>query len=437
MKGVIFCYLLTAFGTLSPIFNPYYGLLVYICFATLKPEYMWQYSLGPAGLSRYVGIGLLAGWAFHGFGSWQLGRATGIVIAYIGFWLTSVYGLSLVSDYDRGFVFVEAHAKTLLPFLVGITTIHSIKQVKQLVWVIVLSQAYVAFEINRMYYQEYEIVGRNMLLDDGWGWMDNNSVAIGMDTCIGLAFFLGLHAEKWWQKGLAFFATGLMAHAVFISMSRGGMVSLIMIGVVIFLLIPKRPMHMLILAAAIFVTINMTGDIVRERFKTAFASEADRDGSAQGRIELWHDCLDAISKQPLFGYGPMEWGIVATRYGWPPGKEAHSTWLQTTVELGVVGAGCLIIFYLIGVVRLIPIARESSQVPDPWFRYCARMVLASFAGFAASAQFVSLVGLEHPYYIWLVGAAVLKLLSVTPSPVSQPVREPAVAQAPMLVPSYR
>jgi hypothetical protein len=39
------------------------------------------------------------------------------------------------------------------------------------------------------------------------------------------------------------------------------------------------------------------------------------------------------------------------------------------------------------------------------------MVIAALVGFSVSAQFVSLKYLEHPYYITLIGAVVLKLMS--------------------------
>jgi hypothetical protein len=39
------------------------------------------------------------------------------------------------------------------------------------------------------------------------------------------------------------------------------------------------------------------------------------------------------------------------------------------------------------------------------------MVAASLAGFCVSAQFVSLIGLEIPYYVGLIGIGALKLNS--------------------------
>jgi hypothetical protein len=48
------------------------------------------------------------------------------------------------------------------------------------------------------------------------------------------------------------------------------------------------------------------------------------------------------------------------------------------------------------------------------------MVVAGLIGFAIAAQFVSLYGLEVPYYIALIGAGVLKLSSTAAEPAQQP-----------------
>ena len=43
---------------------------------------------------------------------------------------------------------------------------------------------------------------------------DNNSFAIGMVASIGPAVFLGLAADKWWKKVVAFGAAALILHTV-------------------------------------------------------------------------------------------------------------------------------------------------------------------------------------------------------------------------------
>ena len=71
----------------------------------------------------------------------------------------------------------------------------------------------------------------------------------------------------------------------------------------------------------------------------------------------------------------------------------------------------LTLFYGVSLKRLWPMTRERCPVADPWFRCGSRMVIASTVGFAIPAQFISLKGLEVPFYIILLGAGILKQAS--------------------------
>jgi putative inorganic carbon (HCO3(-)) transporter len=244
--------------------------------------------------------------------------------------------------------------------------------------------------------------------------MDNNCNAIAMVTCVGLAFFLGLYSSSWWQKALALAAALFMAHAIFFSFSRGAMLALLIVGLVSFALVPKEPKYILLFAVAGLLAARMAGPQVVKRFETAFADSNQRDASAQSRLDLWAACCDTMVKEPL-GVGPAHWGLVVEEYGFPRGKMAHTLWLQIGAELGFPGLFALLFFYLVCMVRLWPLAWGSVRVADPWFRHLACMVIAALAGFMVSAQFVSLYGLEVPYYIVLLGAGVLKLTSAADS----------------------
>lgn len=407
MKGLIFTYLLSYGGAVVSLFNPFAGLLIYGSFAILKPETLWHWSLPQGGhFSRIVAVALLVGWAFKGFGRWEFGRARGVVIGFIGLWLWSVLSAVPASNQEVAWTFVEGMAKILLPFLAGITLIDSTQKLKQLAWVLMLSQGYVALELNSSYYQ-----GVNIVRTMGFGG-DNNTLAITMVAGAGLAFFLGLAAERWWQKTIAFLASVLMMHVVFFAFSRGGMLALAMLGLISFLLVSRQPRHYAILVAVVLLTLRLAGPEVRERFSTAFVAEGERDSSAQSRVELWGVCWDLMLKHPVLGVGPDHFPLVVHEYGWPRGKEAHTLWLQTGAELGFPGLFFLVLLYGLCVVRLWPLARGRRQSPDPWFRHMACLVVAALAGFAVSVQFVSAEGLELPYYVALIGAGVLKLLSL-------------------------
>jgi O-antigen ligase len=211
-----------------------------------------------------------------------------------------------------------------------------------------------------------------------------------------------------------------MTHVVMFSFSRGGMLALVITAGVAYWFVPKKPAHLLVFACALLLGWRLAGQQVTERFLTIFASAEERDTSAQSRLELWRACLDTMSHHPVFGVGPNHWAFVVDKYGYKQGKLAHTLWLQTGAELGIPGLGLLLLFYGSVVLRLGRIIKTKSHVADPWFRDAGRMVVAGLIGFAIAAQFVSLYGLEVPYYIALIGAGVLKLSSTAVEPVQQP-----------------
>jgi probable O-glycosylation ligase (exosortase A-associated) len=432
MKGLIFTYALTAGGAVLGLFDPFYGLLVYVSFSILRPEAMWPWAVPQGNYSRIVGVALLLGWVLRGCGTWELGRGRGIVVALLGFWGWAALSAAQAVDSSIAWGAVVFLGKIILPFLVGLTTIDSVRRLKQLAWVIVLSQAYLAFELNLSYYGGY-----NRVWEDGFGGMDNNCVAIAMVTSVGLAFFLGLGARSWWLRGLLCAAALLMVHVILFSFSRGGMVALGLTGVVAFFLIPKKAAHYLLFAVALAVALRLAGPEVRARFWTTFADAETREASAQSRLDLWRDASDTIARQPVFGVGPDCWGEVAPEYGCPRGKEIHSLWFQTAADHGVPGMVFLAVFYGLCMVRLWPLTREKTPLPDPWLRDAARMVLAALTGFVVAAQFVSIRYLELPFYTVLLGAGVLRLLDprFATAVAAAAGREPAPAPEPAPVPS--
>jgi len=433
--GLLFTYILTYGGAAVSLFNPFVGLLVYVCFSIIKPESLWFWSVPEGNYSRIVAIAMLLGWVIHLASAgitrrpilrspretdpsnisprqapsqllWQRGSAWDVALCFIAFWLWAVVSGLNAPNTVLAFDFVEAIGKILLPFLVGITTVNSVGRARTLVWVMTLSEAYVAWEMNLSYFQGY-----NRIYFDGFGGMDNNSLAISFVTGVGLAFFLGYAADKWWQTGIALLAALIMLHAVFLSFSRGGMLALVVMAGVSFILIPKRPKHYLLFLVILLIGFRLAGNQVISRFDTIFVNAEVRDSSAQSRLDLWADLWDVMQRNPVLGVGPHHWPVVAPDYGWPPGKEGHSLWLQTGAELGFPGLALLVLFYGLCITRLWPLSRSSLAGTTPWDRDAAQMVIAALLGFAIAAQFVSLWALEIPYYVVLIGAATLRLSS--------------------------
>lgn len=411
MKGLIFTYLLTYGGAAVALFNPFVGLLVYCSFAIIRPEAMWPWAVPQQGYyARTIAICLLLGWVLRGLGDWNFGRAHKIVVALLAYFAWAAAS-TLAASYPTDWTFIENASKYVLPWVVGITTISSMREVRTLAWVLMLSQAYVAYEQNLIW-----VFGNREAITYGFGGMDNNCNAIAMVTGAGLAFFLGMTTPNTKLRWLSFVCAGLMAHYPMFAQSRGGMVALVVVGLVSFLLLPKKPRYIAYFGLAIVAGIRLAGPSVWDRFNTSFEGEGSLDESAQSRLDLWRDAWDMIQRYPLFGVGPDNFPVVAREYGWAGAKECHSLWMQTAAELGLPGIALLLSFYGLSIVGLWRYSRTIAAT-DPWETCFARAVIASLIGFGVAAQFVTLEGLELPYYVALVGAAVLKL---GPKPVAPP-----------------
>jgi putative inorganic carbon (HCO3(-)) transporter len=407
MKGLIVTYLLSYGGATAALFNPFVGLCAYVALAILRPWDLWHWSVPLANFSKIAAGGMLIGWAIRGFGSWQFGRAKAVTGFLLAFWAWVILSSLQAAQTEVSLDWAGELTKIVLPFVVGITLIDSVAKLKQLAWVIVLCHGYVAYELNLSYY-----AGFNRIQEIGFGGMDNNSFSIGTVACTGLALFLGFNTPRWWQKGLAFAAAALMAHSVMFSFSRGGMLGLIITIGVGFLLLPKKPRHYLVFVLIVLVGLRLAGPEVTDRFWTTFADKETRDTSAESRLQLWQTCWAIMSKAPIFGIGPRQFPLIAHEYGYTRLKEAHSLWLSMGAETGVVGLFFLASFYGVCMLRLWPLTRASHSNADPWIQDSARMVVASLTGFAVSSQFVSVAGLEAPYFVALLGAGVLKLTSL-------------------------
>jgi probable O-glycosylation ligase (exosortase A-associated) len=408
MKGLLFTYLLTFGGGAAALFRPFIGLLVYVCFSILRPEALWPWAVPPGNYSKIVAIALLLGWAFKGFGRWQLGRAQAVMVMLAAFALWAVVALNFATaDREAAWTMVEELLKVIIPVFVGISTIDSVRQLQLLAWVMVLSEGYVALEFNLSY-----LGGYNRVQYEGFGSLDNNGVAVGLVACLGIAFFLGIPEKRWPLKAAALGAGLLMIHAILLSFSRGGMLSMGITSLVAFVLVPKRPVYYAAFVLAALAVARLAGPQVIERFQQTFVEKGE-DASADTRRAQWAACLRCIQDHPL-GIGPDQWKFINGGYGVQQGIAAHSTWMQVGVEFGLPGLAALLLYYGLCMARLRPLVREATPVPDPWFHHLARMVITSLSGFMIAAQFVTLYKLEIPYYVALIGASLLKMTSTPP-----------------------
>jgi len=403
MKGLILTYLVTFAGSVAALRYPLIGLQVYVGFAVLRPQAIFGWAGDISNISLIVGIAMLIGWTFERFGSWRFGRGRATVFALMLFAGWYVLSATQAIDRDAAFVAVQQFAKTVLPFLIGVTLLKEEKDWRRMLWILVLAQGYVGFELN----VDYLVKGRNTA-NIGFGGMDNNFLGLSMVTTIGPAVALALASKTWLQRLVATAAAALILHTTLLTFSRGAMVGLVAVAFTAFVMMPKRPKYMAAVVLTVLLAVRLTGPELLARYQSSFVSAEERDGSAESRIDLWRDCLKVIHEYPFLGVGPWNWTVVAASYGWPPGKSAHSVWMETAAETGVPGAVFLILFFSSAAIRLWPIARARQTEANREEVALANGIVLSIVGFGVSGQFVSANNLELAYYVTMFGIAMLK-----------------------------
>jgi probable O-glycosylation ligase (exosortase A-associated) len=414
MKGLVLTYIITIAGTIAAFRYPLIGLQVYVGLAILRPQWIFGFAGDLSNLSFMVGVAVLIGWALQGFGSWSFGRGRLIVMALLLFFVWFLISATQALQPDRSFKVVEVQLKYMLPFLVGVTLMKDEKDWRPMLWTIVLTQAYVGLEMHI----DYLVKGFNTA-SEGFGGMDNNCFGATLATVLGPAIALMMSSRGWTARALAGISAALILHTALLTFSRGTMVGLLAVGLVAFVLMPKRPKHLGALVVTVAIALYFTGPQLWDRYASTFAAAEERDGSAESRLELWQDCIHVIKEHPVFGVGPSNWVVIADQYGWPPGKSAHSVWMETSAEMGILGGGLLFFFFASAALRLWPVARMRQTEENADRVVLAQGVVLSVVGFVVAAQFVSVPGLEAPYYIVMLGAAMLK----TARPELVPVRE--------------
>jgi putative inorganic carbon (hco3(-)) transporter len=426
MKGLILTYIIAVGSSIWALRYPVIGLLTYVGFAVLRPQAIFGFAGDIRNVSQWVGIALIAGWVINGFGTWKFGRARGVVIVmflFVGWFILS--GIQALNP-DRSYESLVNLSRFMLPVLIGITLLDDTKNRHRMFWTIVMAQGYVGFEMNLMYLKGYNVAA------DGFGGMDNNCFAASLVATIGPAVCLVIASKTWWERALAGSAAALILHTLLLTFSRGGMVGLLAVGVVALVMMPKRPKYMAVVVLTMLLAVRLTGPQLMARYASTFAETEERDGSAESRLDLWRDCLKVVADYPILGVGPANWRVIASSYGWPEGKSAHSVWMETAAEMGIPGSLLLFSFFGIAAIRLWPIARLRQTDENRLDIAIAAGTVLSAVGFIVSGQFVSVSGLELPYYVVMVGAGLLKH-GVPVAKATEPA--PAARRAPNLHPA--
>jgi len=418
MKQFLFLLTLTAFGSSAAIAAPFWGVLLYYGFATLRPQYLWQWALVGTPNIRWsltAAFVALVATAMHLPSlcrEFKFNKVAVLVSIYAALLLMSM--LTAYNTRVAGY-WAEEYGKVFLMMLLATLVIQRLWQVQAVGIMIFGCLGYIAYEINYLYFING---GRLDIYHKGYGGLDNNGAGMILALGIPFAYWAFVAKGKSWvipRRVVAVVAGVAMLHAVMMTFSRGAMLSAA-VGLVWIALHHRPRLQAGAMAVAVLIGISvMAGPEIRERFQST--GNFQQDDSAQLRFDSWAAAWDMAWTSPMLGKGIRNSNYYSQNYGADrAGRTIHNQYLQVAADSGIPAASCYVGMLVLGGIGLGRARRaclakaeeieEGDYEPDPAvvtrIHSAGTLCLAiqtSLAMFALSGMFLSVELVELPWLL--------------------------------------
>lgn len=395
-------------------FRPFLGLLVFSWLAYMRPQDI-AWGIGSERFSYLVALATLLGLvlAFGRERIVSLRPQTLLLTALLAWVGITVYAsVAFEPSRERYILF----SKIILISLLTTGMLRTRERYRALIITIAFSLGLLGLK-----YGMFGLLrgGAHFKRGPGGFMMDNNGFALALNMAIPLLVGIAMIDKSRLLRLAAVVLTLFSIITVFFTFSRGGFLTLGVVGALL-LLRSGRPW----LAAAVLVLgLGGVQYLTSERFQESYLARAntiaeyEEDSSAMGRILAWQTALRMSRDYPLFGVGPANFMRVYPRYGDPEDtRVAHNAFLQSLTDSGL---PALVLFASLLVVTLWRLELLRLSAKDRFIDIQARMIQISIAAYVAGSLFLDKFYYDLVYH--LIGITVgLEVIAASPDRLEQP-----------------
>jgi O-antigen ligase len=334
--------------------------------------------------------------------------------------------LSISIGGSGAFILFE-YIKTIVFAFLVIAAIRNVRDLYTMVWATVISSGALSY-LSLFVFKMRKASDDGLLrIQNGYSY-DANDIATVAVTSLALALLVA-QTSKGKGRFLAIAIVAGLGATIAKTGSRGGFVGLVTFGLALLIMLKTVPVAKRIM----FLLITLLGLTIAappgywEQMQTVLSPTQDYNWTAPtGRKEVFKRGLGYMMRNPITGIGvdnfPRAEGTLSDRAIAQsldpslPGIKwsvAHNSFLESAVEMGVVGFGffCMLVFG--GIFGLNKLRRSLPKHwvrgdPEQQFLYKTSLYLpVAFAGFAASAFFVSFAYRDLVYLLGALSAGLI------------------------------
>lgn len=338
MLRAMILYAVVAAGVPLSIFEPFYGLLLYLFFAHAHPaDFVWTGYIFNYGMVLVPA--LLAGYVFFEMRKSPL-RLRGMLLV-ICFWIWLLASSILAYDQQPAFDILSRFSKIFVIAILVATLTNSIERIGAILRVIAISLGMLGLK------GLMDIIvtgGRYRMQGPGGLMSEENEYALGMNMAIPILYLLSQVEDRGWlRKGFKIAALACAIVVVF-TYSRSGLLGLIMVCTLLALYSRRKLIVpiVLVLAVVIFLLVAPEGAI--ERYKT-IPNASETDPSAIGRIQMWETAILMTKAHPFFGVGPRNFERSVPQFSEFEPRAPHNAFMALMAESGI--PSCLLFIAIV------------------------------------------------------------------------------------------
>lgn len=181
-----------------------------------------------------------------------------------------------------------------------------------------------------------------------------------------------------------------------------------------------------------FVLAAFDIDVTQEVTKAVLMGRQDESEAFTGRLPIWTELSNYIAHRPLTGYGYeafwQESNIeaISEKLHWPF-REAHSTFFDGTLSIGLIGMGMLIVIYILCIYETL---KSWRQTQDESYAYVIGMLVV--LGVLAFMESVVNNPASMETIVCKIGIAYVTLIQPKKNPSPRPAAESTPMNSPQL-----
>lgn len=411
----------------TALVRPWVGITSYYFLALLGPQYIWWWNFEGLRVSFLAAFFSIAGLVLQVL--IQNKYDINFLLNRQSFWLAILWFSIVVSyffgPYVGAFNFSGHRPDQLLSmintfflfYFCSALGINDLKKLGYLAVAFVIAVIYLVYWANDQYFtQNWAQFNNGRLMgpfsvDGSTLYGDENSFAMLFVTGIPFVYYLGWDLRHKWQRYLLWTIIPLGCHAVFLTGSRGGLVGLAVVVLLLLTLANRKILTVPLLLAFVIFYHWQAGDVMKQR--SGSIAHYDGESAAETRIVAWQGGLRMIMAHPISGVGLGSFVTALPDFIESKPMVAHNTLIQFAAESGIGGGLAYLVtvgIFFLNTRKIRVWCREHQNFQEtPQVGRLNDASSVSFAGLIVCSLFLSLNAFEIFFFLIIFNNTLIRL----------------------------